>query len=335
MGALGGRGAKHSTVYVPAPTINLRSQHSSMNPAPPQPLHLLHRASEILESLTGLLRSPSAPSRYWGATLLQMLCQVGRRRALLLLPPLWAACRVMLAPWHHPAPIPNTFYPPFFPPRPAQDDAVLVEVLEMGAAQEQVVQLLLNQDPGLAGDARRAQVQAAWLVARMCESPEVGHSLAAAGVVRPLVTMLGAGMASAYRGMGGGVPLVPGAAPPDAMSFPGQVPSSSGSGAAGGATNFYASLGGSSAGSGVPAGAGAGPGAQGQGGQGQQGRSTQRPMRIEALDHNANAAATAALLALARTSSAVRTEIDREMLFQEVWLGRRVRLEGLSAPATA
>lgn len=31
----------------------------------------------------------------------------------------------------------------------------------------------------------------------------------------------------------------------------------------------------------------------------------------------------------------VRRQVEGELLFQEVWLGRRLRLEGLSAPATA
>lgn len=41
---------------------------------------------------------------------------------------------------------------------------------------------------------RRAQVQAAWLVARLSTSPEVAQQLAGAGVVAPLVGMLGAGI---------------------------------------------------------------------------------------------------------------------------------------------
>jgi hypothetical protein len=43
-----------------------------------------------------------------------------------------------------------------------------------------------------------------------------------------------------------------------------------------------------------------------------------RPFRVEPLDSNASAAATAALLALARISPGVRRQVEAELLFQEV-----------------
>lgn len=54
---------------------------------------------------------------------------------------------------------------------------------------------------------RRLQVQAAWVVARLCESPEASAALAELGCARPLVAMMDAGMSSFYTGAGGAVHL--------------------------------------------------------------------------------------------------------------------------------
>jgi hypothetical protein len=47
------------------------------------------------------------------------------------------------------------------------------------------------------------------------------------------------------------------------------------------------------------------------------------------MDTNGHASAAAALLALARAVPGARAEIDREMIFQGAWCGRRVRLDAL------
>eukprot|EP00967_Tisochrysis_lutea_P015178 scaffold17098_cov19-Tisochrysis_lutea.AAC.1 len=79
---------------------------------------------------------------------------------------------------------------------------------------------------------------------------------------------------------------------------------------------------------------GRGGGGNGRGQGSSQAR--KRPLRIEPLDSNAHAAGVAALLALARSSSAGRDAVEGALAFQEAWAGGaapRVVLAALSAPA--
>mmetsp|Transcript_15889 Transcript_15889/g.43213 ORF Transcript_15889/g.43213 Transcript_15889/m.43213 type:complete len:908 (+) Transcript_15889:1-2724(+) len=339
---------------------------------------LITRASEILSSLLRLLQSQMASSRYWGATLLHMLCH---------------------------------------------DDAVLLEVLEMDGVLAALVDILKDTSPNQESEARLAQVQSAWLVARLCESAEASSALASMDAAPPLVSLVAAGMVSQRQGLGGGVhygdlgtamPYSPFYDPPSTVlprvrrtsgggDGDAQIGSSgtavdvqgSGSGSciaessvfqAGGAFGLTSrnpsegsregggngvgrvivhfqgkefpassSSGSSSdaAGSSSPrveqgdAGSGgirsskymSSSNGRGGGGNGRGQGSSQarkRPLRIEPLDSNAHAAGVAALLALARSSSAGRDAVEGALAFQEAWAGGaapRVVLAALSAPA--
>ena len=144
----------------------------------------------------------------------------------------------------------------------------------------------------------------------MCKRYEAGRWLAGRGVIRPLVSMLAAGMESMRRGTGGGLYPV----------FPANTSNPAGDGNARGSSENKDGITSSQ----VVTRSYASSGAM---------RACPAPVRIEALDSNAHAACTAALLALAGVSGEARSEVELELVFQEAWLGVRVRLEGLNAPA--
>lgn len=217
---------------------------------------------------------------------------------------------------------------------PQQADAVLAEVADMTDIHAALAAVLSNQDPVQAPEARRAQVQAAWLVSRLSEVPETGRGLSRLQVIRPLVTMLGAGIQSCRRGMGGGLygMASPATAEPPSMGGPFGFASNHPTTQPPHGTVAHGA--GSGQGSGAVTGFGFGAAGAGSGG-GASSPAPPRPLRIEPLDGNAAAAAAGALLGLARCGSDIRAEVEREIVFQEAWCGRRIRLEGLAAPATA
>lgn len=276
-------------------------------------------------------------------------------------------------------------------------------------------------------------MQAAWLVARLCESADASAALAGLHVAPSLVSLVAAGMLSLSQGLGGGVHYgslsfaPPRDSFPDAYSdLPGVVraPSSSGRGGDGGplvlqgqdtagtgagtagtaeggsriaephmfragaafgvtssssvppAASDRVSMGaqegrvevrytngqvhgassntaGSSSENGGSSGVGeqGGGSTQGAGGRpaktgassshstnkGKGGSRVRKPqLRIEPLESNAHAAGVAALLALARSSSAGRESVETALAFQEAWAGGsapRVVLAALAAPA--
>jgi hypothetical protein len=173
-----------------------------------------------------------------------------------------------------------------------QDEGVLMEVSESQAVLAALSQLLIDQRPDRPADAWRCQVHASWLVARLCDAPAApaaATTLVAAGVVRPLVLMLGLGWESVQSGTGGALHYLP-----NRVTHGGE-----------------------------------GGGEGGGGGSGTSRRTRRASQRIEPMDTNGHASAAAALLALARAVPGARAEIDREMIFQEAWCGRRVRLDAL------